>query len=170
MQAIPKPTALAITYFDQLITSWGRACLLVFQDGKTECPNCLIDHDTSRSSGIYQAGGPNPFDYGLVCPVCNGSGLVGTDNSRPIQLNITGDPKKWMKKFPPRVDLSAQAILSYGFITDLPDVLRSQKIFIQTDLSGYTSQEYFLAGLPFDPCHIVPGRYFFAYWDKSGGS
>lgn len=170
MPTIPKPTSLAIQYFDQLITSWGRSCLLVFQEGRTECPNCILDVDTGRSSGIYKSGGPQNFVYGMVCPVCNGRGLIGTENSRTIKLNISGDPKRWMKQFPPRVDLSSQAILSYGFITDMPDVLRSRKVYIQTDLEGITSQEYFLAGAPFDPCHIVPGRYFFAYWDKSGGS
>lgn len=161
---------IAIPYFDKIITEWGRSCVLIFPEGKQQCPNCIFDTDTNRSSNLYNNTGAEPFPDGEVCPVCLGNGVTGDFTTSTIKLNVVAEPKKWMKKLPPNLNVSEHAIMTTGFMSDLPSVLKSRTIIIAVDLLGINKYQYFLAGEPFDSNHIVQGRYFSAVWDRTSGS
>lgn len=158
-----------ITQLDRIINEWGRDCTLIFPDGKTQCPNCIIDQDSKRSTNRYKAGGPQSFSDGELCPVCLGEGYVGFFGTENIKMNIVADPKRWMKYLPSNLNLSKHAILGRFFATDLPKVLKARRVVIQIDLAGYNKYEYFLAGEPFDSNHIIQGRYMACFWDRVGG-
>lgn len=165
---MPTPAQIATPYFDKLITEWGRSVILVMPTGKTECPNCVLDIDTRRSSNIYKSGGPNPFLDGEICPVCGGEGLVGTSETATIKLNVQGDPKKWNVSLPKNINLENQPILTWGFLTELPLVLKSRRMRLDLLGNGYVS-EYYMEGAPFDGNRIVQGRYWAAFWVTAGG-
>lgn len=164
------PREVAQTYYDTLINSWGRDCLLIFPEGKVECNNCVMDVDTNRSSGIFQVGGPNSFSYGQLCPVCLGNGVTGSFTTRSLKMNIQDNPSKWNEKMPPFVDLAKQPILTWAFMTEYPHIVRARRMTIKLDILGYNNWEYTLAGEPTDPNRIVPGRYVKMFWERTGGS
>lgn len=170
MTDFERAVSVAEPHFNRLINEFGRSCFLIFQDGKTECPNCILDIDTQRSANIYKTGGAESFASGDLCPVCLGEGFIGSHHTRSIKMNVVANPKKWMSKVPPNVNLSQHAIMGTFFVEELPYVLKARHIVILVDLQGYIKYEYFLKGEPFDSNHIVQGKYISAFWDRTSGA
>ncbi len=80
----------------------GRFVTLHIPGPKLQCPNCLTDPINKRSTNVYSPRNPFPptttfqgvaitspipFTGGL-CPVCNGTSLVGTETTRTYQCMI----------------------------------------------------------------------------------
>lgn len=64
-------------------------CKLVYENTKLqECPNCLYDSISGRSSNQYQSGGPIPFINGQICPYCAGIGSLSFTNEEQLYLGI----------------------------------------------------------------------------------
>lgn len=64
-------------------------CKLVFENTKLQdCPNCIYDTLSRRSSNQYQLGGPLPFINGQICPYCNGAGSLSYSSEENIYLGI----------------------------------------------------------------------------------
>jgi len=64
-------------------------CKFVYENTKLQdCPNCLYDSITRRSSNQYQAGGPIFFIDGQICPYCAGVGSLSFTNEEIIYLGI----------------------------------------------------------------------------------
>lgn len=64
-------------------------CKLVYENTKLqECPNCLYDSISGRSSNQYQIGGPIEFVNGQICPYCAGVGSLSYSNDEIIYLGI----------------------------------------------------------------------------------
>jgi hypothetical protein len=64
-------------------------CKLVFENTKLQdCPNCVYDAITRRSSNIYQVGGPLQFIDGQICPYCGGVGSLSFSNDESLYLGI----------------------------------------------------------------------------------
>lgn len=64
-------------------------CRVVYENTKLEqCPNCLYDSISGRSSNQYQTGGPIPFIDGQICPYCVGAGSLSFSKDETIYLGI----------------------------------------------------------------------------------
>ncbi len=164
------PSEIAIPHFDRLINEFGRDCQLIFTSGKTPCTNCILDLDTKRSTGVYNETGPEDFEIGETCPVCLGEGLIGSNSTETIKMNIKAEPKLWVKKLPYTINVSEHAVMATTFVWNVPKILKARRTIIFYDLLGINKYEYFLAGEPFDSNHIVQGRYLSMVWDRTGGT
>ena len=64
-------------------------CKLYFENTKlSDCPNCVYDPISQRSSNIYQTGGPLPFVNGQICPYCTGAGSLSFSADETVYLGI----------------------------------------------------------------------------------
>lgn len=64
-------------------------CKAVFENTRFEdCPNCLYDTISARSSNQYQINGPIPFINGQICPYCNGIGKLSFTKEEILYLGI----------------------------------------------------------------------------------
>lgn len=64
-------------------------CKLVFDNTKLQdCPNCVYDAISQRSSNQYQNGGPVPFVNGQICPYCSGAGSLSFSSEEDVYLGI----------------------------------------------------------------------------------
>jgi hypothetical protein len=64
-------------------------CKLAFENTKLQdCPNCIYDPLTHRSSNQYQPGGPIPFIDGQICPYCVGNGSLSFSAEETVYLGI----------------------------------------------------------------------------------
>ena len=70
-------------YTEQLVTDLGKTISIFFASNKKPCNNCVYDRVHKCSSGIYNDIGPKPFT-GMVCPICNGSGMISGSSSKNI--------------------------------------------------------------------------------------
>lgn len=83
------------TIFDDAIsallenTALTVPCTLIFENTKlNDCPNCVYDTLSRRSSNQYQTGGPIPFVNGQICPYCNGVGSLSFNSEEIVYLGI----------------------------------------------------------------------------------
>jgi hypothetical protein len=64
-------------------------CKLVFENTKLQdCPNCIYDSISRKSSNRYNTGGPIPFIDGQICPYCVGVGSLSFSNEEELYLGI----------------------------------------------------------------------------------
>jgi hypothetical protein len=64
-------------------------CKLVFENTKLQdCPNCIYDSISRRSTNRYEPGGPIPFIDGQICPYCAGVGSLSFSNEKELYLGI----------------------------------------------------------------------------------
>ncbi len=89
---------------DELLRGLSRPCKLIYGNSVfTECPNCIIDVAGKKSANIYKAGGPIVFEEGLLCPYCNGEGMIPTQSTEILQLAIVWSYQgnmPWAANFP----------------------------------------------------------------------
>jgi hypothetical protein len=89
---------------------------------KNICPNCIFDSNTNKSSNQYKTGGPTPFDFGRLCPYCNGVGYYGENNRQEeVYLAVLWDSKSWVN-FPSKVQSPA------GFIQTISNASLLNKL------------------------------------------
>jgi hypothetical protein len=85
---------------DQILSVQGLTIKCVLDYGiskKNICPNCIFDSNTNKSSNQYKPGGPIEFDFGRLCPYCNGIGYYGENNRQEeIHLAVLWDSKSWI--------------------------------------------------------------------------
>lgn len=150
----------------------GKDCLLIFDPKRVRCSNCVYDSLNKCSANRYLPGGPQPFPLNSLCPICNGKGTLDTPVTKPIVLLLNWAPKTWLAM--PNMDMAnvnievpGGACQAKGFMTDLPNVLQSRKMVIETAITGIKQYIYVLAGEPIDPSNIVQGRYFMSIWKRA---
>jgi hypothetical protein len=158
-----------IKYQDAAINEAGRDCTLLYPSQTVDCPNCIYDPTTQRSSNKFKTGGPRPFPNGTICPVCRGTGKLTQQPTAVIKLELSWNPRQWI--FVPENIVEPNSwVQTKGFLTDIDKVLRSRKIVVQLSIPPYSTYIYELSGEPFDSAKISPGRYFTAMWKRTGSA
>lgn len=148
-------------HMDMIVDQTGLtvSCQLDYGVSKKDlCPNCIYDSNTNKSANQYKQNGPIPFDYGRVCPYCNGIGFYGENTKQEdVYLVVLWDSKSWIN-FPTNIQSSAgyiQVICKTELIAKLQS---ANKLFINGDAYQLDGKPIY-AGLDSD-------RYMISTWKK----
>jgi hypothetical protein len=145
---------------DDFITELGKKVKLVYEARRHQCPNCLINPATTRSSGLYKAGGPTPFERGQPCPVCAEAGwVVDAAQEEIVQAGVAYNPREWFIVVQPGVGMPAGLFQIKFFATDWGKVTRAREVVVSPDLAGLDLVRCKLHTTLGDPSNLVPGRY-----------
>lgn len=69
--------------------SLALPCSIVYENTKLQdCPNCIYDSISKKSSNQYQTGGPIFFVDGQICPYCGGNGSLSFSKEETVYLGI----------------------------------------------------------------------------------
>ena len=154
---------IASDAIDDLIDQLGKDCELIYPSLKTDCPNCIYDPITNRSTGRYKSGGPRPFPHGTICPVCRGNGQIESTHTDTVRLLCQWNPKNFYVG-PGAITIPYGSVLTKGYMTDLPKILQSKRMIIQIPIHPYIRATFDLWSAPIDAGNIIQGRYFIAVW------
>lgn len=140
-------------------------CVLVSQDNKkTECPNCIIDPISGRSSGRYKTGGDVNFPYGQLCPICNGVGFLRTKSEVNIDLLVIYDYRKWIN-FNSTTSMPDGLMQSISKFEDLSKIQSANLLIVDTNTSYFPSKEYIRDSEP-QPIGLGSNDYLYTFWKQ----
>ena len=79
-------------------TALTLPCTLYYGVTRWEsCSNCTYDPIGKKSSNRYQDGGPVPFPFGGVCPVCNSVGKRPVITTDTLNLAVIFNYKDFLQ-------------------------------------------------------------------------
>ena len=79
------------------------ACTLEYGVTKYDnCVNCIYDAIGLKSANRYQDGGPAPFPFGGICPLCNGNGRKPVTSSENVNLAVIFEPRQFLDNKSPQ--------------------------------------------------------------------
>lgn len=153
---------------DALINQLGKTITLYFEPTKTDCPNCIFDSTTGRSSGRYKEGGPIPFTNGTTCPYCKGVGFISSNSTRDIKGLIKWNPKEF-NRYSVNININTNTCRVKTFLSNVADINKAIYAVIQSDTSSILEQKVYLVRQPI-PTGLQEDRYALTYWstDKDG--
>ena len=92
------PASVFNVYNDVVKNILEKKCTIIYPEVREECPNCILSTLSSGMSiSIYKENGPQPFEDGMPCPYCNGSGYKAIETTEIIPMRLYWDKKKWYK-------------------------------------------------------------------------
>lgn len=154
------------TQIDIILADTGLTipCSLVYETSKiTDCPNCIYDTISKKSSNQYQGGGPIPFSNGQTCPFCLGTGTTSSAVAETaINLAVITDSKKFVGPVN-SPNIVAQTICS---IDHLDAIKKASKVIFNTDISSLTNNIFVRANEP-EPVGLGDSKYIFTNWERS---
>jgi len=162
--------ALKQMYKDQIDSLFGTdklslPCKLISKDNKkTQCPNCIVDPMTGRSSGRYKNAGPISFPYGQLCPVCNGIGFTFNVNETTIDLLVVYDYKKWIN-FNASTSIPDGMIQTISKFSDLKKIQSANTLVVDTSVNYYPHNEYIRDSDP-QPVGLGGSDYLYTFWKQ----
>ena len=143
------------------------ACTLEYGITKYEdCVNCLYDPIGQKSSNRFQNGGPVPFPFGSLCPLCNGNGKKPVTSSENVNLAVIFEPRQFL-------EMSTPVNTADGYIQTLanknmtPKLQRAKVILVATDVSGFFSHRYQRVSEP-TPIGLGNNEFVLCTWRRSG--
>ena len=143
------------------------ACTLEYGITKYEdCVNCLYDPIGQKSSNRFQNGGPVPFPFGSLCPLCNGYGKKPVTSSENVNLAVIFEPRQFL-------EMSTPVNTADGYIQTLanknmtPKLQRAKEIIVATDVSGFFSHRYQRVSEP-TPIGLGNNEFVLCTWRRSG--
>jgi hypothetical protein len=145
----------------------GHDCKLYYPAKPTECDNCFLDPRTKRSSNIYKAGGPIPFDDHTVCPRCGGGGRSSLRTTESVNLRIYWEPRDWID-IGVKFDVAFGICMTIGYMTDLPKIEKAERILLNSDLGPIRRWFCKRAGEAV-PHGFRQNRYFIQYMERVAG-
>ena len=142
-------------------------CQLIFTNTSfTDCPNCLYDSMSGRSSNIYNSTGPIPFANGN-CPYCHGIGTTATDNTKPIHLMVIWNYRDWIgwNGIPDNSMTPFGQVQTLSKLSTLSDIKSAQEIILDTDIQRYVKHRFQRAGEP-NPVGLGADSYIATIWKR----
>ncbi len=159
----PDIIADAIESFDYVLDEKGKTCRL-FYEGEWEACACAADDIGNKPHNHNTDGGPIPIHS--VCHLCGDTGQRVKEVYDDIKMTIDWTPKQY--KYSGNVRIPDGAIVSRGYLSDMPKVLNCIKMQIMdTDIAVYRNYLFKLYGEPSDRFGFIPGRYFIAVWSRA---
>lgn len=152
---------------DSLLESSAFAlpCRLIFGDTKwTDCPNCIWNSATQKSSNKYQSGGPIPF-YAGICPYCHGVGRIPDEQTTTAYLIPIWDYRDWVGWYGTNAQTRYPdgGVQTISKITTITDIKRAREVVINTDIEKYSHYLFTRDGEP-TPVGLGSDNYIFTMW------
>lgn len=124
-----------------------------------DCPNCIYSSVSQSSSGRYKQGGPIPFIFGEVCPVCDGAGRFPVESKENMQMMVIWD----MKNF---INVGGDVVIPQGSIQTMTYFDRIDKIRRAKSLIVSSGRyEYNRFSEP-EPCGLGRTSFFSCIWKR----
>lgn len=149
---------------DAVLNKYSQDCRLIYPPAMQECPNCIFDPFTERSSNRYKAGGPTPFSFG-VCPYCEGEGNISVAVEENIKLRVYWNPKEW-EAINIQMDVPAGSIQTKGYSSDLPKIEQCQYLIATANLEGLKTYRFVRLAEP-TPTGLKNQRYLLTMWKRA---
>ena len=142
-------------------------CTLEYGITKYEdCVNCLYDPIGQKSSNRFQGGGPVPFPFGGICPLCNGNGKKPVTSSENVNLAVIFEPKQFLEMSTP-VNTADGYIQTLATISMTPKLQRAKEIIVATDISGFFTHRYQRISEPI-PMGLGNSEFVICTWRRGG--
>ena len=141
------------------------ACTLFYGVTKYEsCDNCLYDPIGRKSSNRFQNGGPVPFMFGGVCPLCDGVGRKPVISTESIYLGVVFDYSNFLDISTP-VNNPDGVIQTIGKKAVTPKLKRAKEIQIATDIAKYADHRFQRLSEP-QPVGLGNNEFVFCNWRR----
>ena len=149
-----------------MIRVFGVNCTLVYPSEQQLCTNCTVSGIGGISNSVYRHGGPAPFNIGY-CPLCNGQGSKPVEVEGTVKLRVYWTEKDWKKVGYSSIQVPDGSVMTLGYLSDMPELLKTNELIVNSAQSGYANWRYRLSGEPF--AHgFGKNRYCAAFWSRSG--
>ena len=153
----------ALLYDDSLTLP----CVLYYGVTRYEdCSNCIYDVIGNKSSNKYQSGGPVPFPFGSICPMCNGRGKRGIESTENINLMVIWDNKQFVNTGTVN-SASGDLVQTITFDENTPKLLRAKEVIIMSDKPSLGRQRFERHSSP-EPCGWGGSEFMSCLWKRSG--
>lgn len=152
---------------DALINQLGKNIYLIFDPIKTDCPNCYLDIIRNRSTGVYKAGGPIPFDRGVQCPYCKAKGVTEVSVNKCIKCLIKWNPKD-SENFGISVSQTKGIVRLKTYLTEIDDLRRAKFAIVNHDIANIINLKTRLIKGPI-PVGLREDRYCISFWELIDG-
>lgn len=145
-------------------TGLTTPCKLIFESTKLQqCPNCIYDTITKRSSNLYKTGGPLVFSNGQTCPYCLGNGTTSNYlHEEEVYFALLTNAKDFIGTLN-EPNIVAQTICSIDYIDK---IRKCSKIIFNTDKANLTNNIFIRSNEP-QPVGLGDNRYIFTNWARS---
>jgi hypothetical protein len=154
--------AISALLYDDACT---MPCTIYYGITKYEdCVNCVFDPTGNKSSNRFQDGGPLPFPFGSICPMCNGNGKRGVESSENINLMVIWDAKEFINVG--TVNDPDGMIQTVTFASNMPTLKRAKELLVATEISSYNRYRYERVSEP-HPCGFT-NEFVECMWRRSG--
>jgi len=143
------------------------SCTLEYGITKYEnCANCLYDPIGQKSSNRFQNGGPVPFPFGGICPLCNGNGKKPVTASENVNLAVIFEPRQFLEVETP-VNTADGYIQTLAKKDLTPKLQRAKEIIVATDVSGFFTHRYQRISEPL-PIGLGNNEFILCTWRRLG--
>jgi len=142
-------------------------CLLDYGVTKwNACTNCTYNPIGRKSGNRYKSGGPIPFPNGQTCPMCNGAGRIGDEQTEEIHMMVIWDYDSWINVG--GQDRTTQTpggfAQTISDITTYAKIKRAKTVLLNTDVSNYEKHRFQRDGEP-NLCGIGE-QYVITMWER----
>lgn len=140
-------------------------CTLTYGDTRYEdCINCVYDPIGRKSANTYQAGGPIPFHFGTICPMCGGNGKRPVESTEDIEVLLVYNPKDFIN-FDMSVNINDGYIQTMAKVDMMSQFRRAKTIKVSTDIDGHFTRTYERVQEP-TPCGFGNSAFAVCTWKR----
>jgi len=116
----------------------------------TECPNCIIDTITGRSTNQYNGTGSSSFPNGSICPQCGGAGLIPVDTTETLNLVVLyqWSKSKWIQVGDASVMANSE-VQTISKLSSYSIMRECKEAVFDTNVEQLAREKYRRVGRPF---------------------
>lgn len=144
----PEFKQLHIDAITEVVRANAVDCTLIYGGTLfTDCPNCIYDSASNKSSGRFQAGGSQPFTG--ICPICVGAGKLKSEQTDDVSLAVIYNHKDWIP-IGPSIGNPNGYVQTIGLAAVVNQLKTAKELIVNTDISSDYSirQRYERSGEP----------------------
>lgn len=155
---------------ESLLSCTGCAVTCTLEYGVTKyesCVNCVYDPIGRKSSNRYLNGGPQPFPFGGLCPLCNGIGQRAVVSTEDIDLIVVYDPRDFIQfsENLSTVNTPTSLMQTMSKIELMPKLQAAKSIKVSKDIEGYFNRTYERVQEPM-PCGFGNAAFAVCTWKR----
>ena len=129
--------------------------------------NCVYDPIGQKSSNRHLNGGPIPFPFGGLCPVCNGIGKRPVVTTEDVDLIVVYDPRDFIQfsQNTSSVNNPSSLMQTMSKIELMPKLQTAKSIKVSKDIEGYFNRTYERVQEPM-PCGFGASAFAVCTWKR----